>query len=292
MKTIIAALMLDGDDAIVTRAARLARQHGARLVLLHVLEDIEPESRVPLPTSAEAMTRVRSEAAMTRMRALLAEAGLTGEAVVESGKPHLAIEALARLLQADLVVIGPGKPRGLRERVFGSTADRVVRAAPCPVLVVRAQAEDDYRVTLAAIDFSDPSLAAARALARLAPAARADLVHAVDTPADFQQALLVAGTPRDEVDRYRRARLLAARRQLRDFVAEAEGLPPGARNRVIEGAPGEVLIRLARRGEIEVIALGAQGAGRALSRLVLGSVARKVLTSVPCDVLVVPSQLG
>src|SRR5690606_40999288 len=62
-----------------------------------------------------------------------------------------------------------GKPQNLRERLFGSTADRIVCSGPCPILVVKRETNKHYSSVVAAIDFSPMSFAAAQAAARLAP---------------------------------------------------------------------------------------------------------------------------
>ena len=56
---------------------------------------------------------------------------------VRHGKPFLEIIRAARELEADVLVIGSHGQSGLSETLFGSTAEKVVRKAPCAVLVVR-----------------------------------------------------------------------------------------------------------------------------------------------------------
>lgn len=288
MKTVLAALMLDGDDDVAARAIRLARLHQARLVLLHVVEMPDISTLPPPPADPALVADILISDAQARMRAMLDAAGLAGEAVVTPGAPHSQIADLAGRHAADLLVIGPGRPGNLRERMFGSTADHLVRASPCPLLVVRRPAGADYRRVVVGLDFSDLSLQAAMMVSRLARGARIDLVHAVSIPPGFERAMLRAGTDPDEVRDYRRARLQVARRQLLAALPPGEGLGRAARSRVVEGRPGDVLTRLSRRHEVELIGLGARGTGGSLSRVLLGRVARKVLSGARCDVLIVP----
>jgi hypothetical protein len=56
---------------------------------------------------------------------------------VRIGSPANAIVELASDIDADLVVVGTGQRTGMSRIVFGSVAEKVVRTAPCPVLVVR-----------------------------------------------------------------------------------------------------------------------------------------------------------
>src|SRR5690606_18968442 len=105
------------------------------------------------------------------------------------------------------------------ERLFGSTADRIVCSGPCPILVVKRETNKHYSSVVAAIDFSPMSFAAAQAAARLAPQAVLELVHALEIPLTFEQAMLKTGTPQLEIDRYRRAKVRAAREDLNSIRA-------------------------------------------------------------------------
>jgi universal stress protein A len=60
--------------------------------------------------------------------------------LLETGDPRSVIEAAAKKLNADLIVMGTHGRRGLRRMLIGSVAESVVRNAPCPVLLVRAEA--------------------------------------------------------------------------------------------------------------------------------------------------------
>ena len=66
-----------------------------------------------------------------------AELGSHAATHVRHGKPFLEIIRAARELEADVLVIGSHGQSGLSETLFGSTAEKVVRKAPCAVLVVR-----------------------------------------------------------------------------------------------------------------------------------------------------------
>lgn len=121
-------------------AAALARAFGARLHLLHVVEEMgywegfdlrhfpTPEVYEELRESARiALEDLREEAA-----------GPEGaETLVREGKPSLEILRAAAEIPADVIVVGSHGQSGLAETLFGSTAEKVVRKAPCAVLVVR-----------------------------------------------------------------------------------------------------------------------------------------------------------
>lgn len=283
IKTIIAAIALEnGEQQVARRAIRLAADHGAKLVLAHAIERLpESDLDLPSPTNEEAIANVLEAEAIASLKQMAESAAVQAEIEVECGKADQFIERLIRDHAADLLVIGPGKPQNLREKIFGSTADRVVRAGLCPILVVKRATDDPYRRVIAAIDFSPMSFAAAQTAAQIAPSAKLELIHAFEIPLTFEQAMLKVGTSQAELDRYREAKAKTAYVELRSIRAD---LAVAGKVRVVRGDPATALVRVARSGRTDLIALGIQGKN-AVSQLILGSVARRVLAASSCDVL-------
>ncbi|BDG02207.1 universal stress protein [Anaeromyxobacter oryzae] len=126
-------------DALET-AADLARKVGARLTLVHV-HDVPraPGARVQVQPE-----QVQQEADEVRRKldAWRAEAerrtGAPVRAIVESGAPAEVIVHVARSGRFDLLVTGTNARHGLGRLLLGSVAERIVRDAPCPVLVARS----------------------------------------------------------------------------------------------------------------------------------------------------------
>lgn len=288
IKTIVAAFALESeDDPVAGRAIQLAKQHDARLIAVHAIEGPAPDGHdISNPIDWGAIMGILESEAGDRLRQLFEAAPISADVIVETGRPHDVIDRLVRRHGADLVVIGPGKARNVRQKVFGSTADRVVRSSSCPVLVVKVRSTHAYRQVVAAVDFSPMSKAAVKSAASIAPAATMELVHVVEILLIFEQAMAKAGASQAEIERYREAKALAAREELLTVFSDDGGMPDGARIRVMYGLASDVLLRLVKRDGADLLALGTQGRN-AVSRLVLGSVARKVLNAASCDVLVV-----
>lgn len=129
-------------DALET-AADLARSFGARLTLVHV-HDVPraPGARIEvLPEQVQA----EADEVRRKLDAWRAEAerrtGTPVRAVVESGPPAEQIVHVARSGHFDLLVTGTNARHGLGRLLLGSVAERVVRDAPCPVLVARPPPE-------------------------------------------------------------------------------------------------------------------------------------------------------
>lgn len=283
IKTIVAAIALEnGDEPVARRAIQLAAEHGSRLILVHAIENLPAsDPDLPSPAKEEAIAKVLAAEAVASLQHLAAGAAVQTEIAVECGKADQLIDRLILDHAADLLVIGPGKPQNLRERVFGSTADRVVRSGLCPIVVVKRASDKPYRHVIAAVDFSPMAFAAAQTAARIAPLATLELIHALEIPLTFEQAMLKVGTSQTEIDRYRKAKAKAAYAELRSLRASLS-MPGNVR--VVRGEPATALVRLARSGKTDLVALGVQGRS-AVSKTVLGSVARRVLGASSCDVL-------
>jgi nucleotide-binding universal stress UspA family protein len=124
-------------------AKNLARSFGAKLVLLHVIQQsIVARVAEHLKVQPEGLLPEFREEAQRQLDAFLEEHGRGGLEVtgmVTAGIPFQEIAVIARDLAADLIVMGGYGRSGrgpIEEVFFGSTAEKVVRLLPCPVLCV------------------------------------------------------------------------------------------------------------------------------------------------------------
>jgi nucleotide-binding universal stress UspA family protein len=116
-------------------AIKLAHQLQARLTLLHVVY-LPPMVEVDLSTQLleiDTAARRSIETCCQRVQ----QAGLAGQTVVVQGVPWQEIVQHAKDLQADLIIMGTHGRTGLQHMLLGSIAEKVVRLAPCSVLVTR-----------------------------------------------------------------------------------------------------------------------------------------------------------
>jgi nucleotide-binding universal stress UspA family protein len=127
-------------DQALDYAICLARTLNARLTLLHVVQPVPMtgiDMGVALPETylqeLEEEVQRSMEAALARVTA----AGLPGERVVLYGVPFQEIIDTAKARHVDLIVMGTHGRTGFMHFLLGSVTERVVRLAPCSVLVVR-----------------------------------------------------------------------------------------------------------------------------------------------------------
>ena len=124
-------------------AKRLARQFGAKIVVLHVIQQrIVARLAEHLKVEPDTLLPACREEAQQNLDAFLKEGccdRLEVTSMVTAGIPFQEIAVVARDLAADLIVMGGYGRSGrgpIEEVFFGSTAEKVVRLLPCPVLCV------------------------------------------------------------------------------------------------------------------------------------------------------------
>jgi nucleotide-binding universal stress UspA family protein len=125
-------------------AMELAQKLQARLTLLHIIDTtplgmVEGASMLPPSYWQELETGI--EQSMEESLKRLDDEGLQGETVIVHGVPFQAILDTAKDKDADLIVMGTHGRTGLIHALMGSVAEKVVRLAPCPVLVTRGSTE-------------------------------------------------------------------------------------------------------------------------------------------------------
>jgi nucleotide-binding universal stress UspA family protein len=267
-----------GAERAARRVALLPLAPGASVSVVHVLGEAAP------PGLADAVRERATEALRAVAATLRRSAEAHGASAIQlecallSGSPPVEIVRHARAAAAGLIVLGRHGPRPFREALVGSTAERVVRKADAPVLLVAGEATDPYRRALVAVDLADGSRRAAELAVALLPPDGAELalVHAYHLAFEGWLAETDAAA-------YRRAHAEEAERRLEAFAARLEAA--GIRCAVEEGDPRAVILREAARTRAELIVLGTH-ARSGVAHALLGSVAEGVMRAAPGDVAV------
>ena len=292
---VVATDLTDASRPALERGRAHAEAIGAPLLVCHVVVDVfRHHPLVPNPAENELTieSTVLSHAGAVVTSQVTSVLGTTAadvKVVVESGVPEEEIVRIAEENDASLIVVG-AQPREGARLVLGHVAERVVRYAHGSVLVARDGAKPMRRI-LVATDFSEgslPALGVAGDVAR-GTGAEVTLVHVVKPTSTFlSSALMPLGdtwTPpskaaMDQLDALGRATLASLASQY--GFANAEQLA---------GDPGDVIVDRAAELEADMIVMGSRGR-RGLARLVLGSVAEKVIRQSRTSVLVARSTAG
>jgi nucleotide-binding universal stress UspA family protein len=220
---------------------------------------------------------------------------------VVSGRPFEEICKLAREIEADLIVLPTRGHSGLKHIVLGSTAERVVRYAPCPVLVPRGKkykgailngasaGKFSLRKILVPVDFSECSLAGVNYAARLAKrfGAKVCLFHAIYPHHDLIMADRMSGrilSVIEQVQIIARAQMseLKQLKSLRGLACETE---------IQVGYPVDQICAHTGWPEIDLVVTATHGR-TGFKHALLGSVAEHVVRYAECPVIIVPSRGG
>ena len=118
-------------------ACDLAKQHGAALHMISV------EELPNIPASIDEVIETKTEEnhkfhdVLAQARTIAKKKAVKFDAEVVAGHAVAAVVAYVKAKKADLLVVGFVGHSALYERIIGSTADRLLRLSPCPVLVVK-----------------------------------------------------------------------------------------------------------------------------------------------------------
>jgi nucleotide-binding universal stress UspA family protein len=142
-KTILCPIEFsDPSTRALEYALTLAEETGARVILLHVVEQMvdAPQAGELSPFSLEQYRQQLEEDAQVRLRSAVpdeARVWCTPEERVLSGKAYRVILDIAQQERVEVVVMGVHGKGALNRRLFGSTTHHVIREARCPVLTLR-----------------------------------------------------------------------------------------------------------------------------------------------------------
>ena len=147
IRTILATTDFSAESlAGVRYAVALAEKLGATVALLHAVEPASRlsgmESVVLAREDSDVVALARAQLATLAKREGTGDLAVTFSVSVRTGNPFHAITTAAREQTAELMVIATHGHTGAERVLLGSTAERVLRHAPCPMLVVREREKE------------------------------------------------------------------------------------------------------------------------------------------------------
>ena len=280
----------------LSHAVALATHVDAAIHLVHIYPPDEASS-VPgaghlLFESADTIERLTEE--LTGIHRKFVPTFRPENCHVRRGRPHQGIIRVARDIGADLIVLATHGYSGLKHLLLGSTAERVVRNAPCPVLVVRKRKQKAkpnrqvfaIRTILVPTDFSQCSLVGIEYAAFLARkfGAILRLFHAMYPYTNYvfvdRAGVRLSGLA-EAVEETARQEMHALKQMdfLRGLIVEADLLPGPAVDEICAAAGSP---------DVDLIVTSTHGR-TGLKHALIGSVAEQVVRYAERPVLVVPS---
>jgi nucleotide-binding universal stress UspA family protein len=217
------------------------------------------------------------EDALKEAEKLAKEAGVMIKTVCEDGEIFERISDLASAENCDLIVMGRRGLRRLERALVGSVTARVIGYSQLDVLVVPDDTQVGFKRVLVATDGSKQCRTAVERAIDFAQSYGGEIlvVSIVDVPAEFY-----AEAPQVVDDMIHKAKgyVEEVKKQAEASGIKAEGF-------VKEGEAYQAIVDLAKERDVNIIVMGSHGR-TGLKRLLMGSVAEKVIGYAPCPVLV------
>jgi nucleotide-binding universal stress UspA family protein len=279
----LAGVALDGSDGrVLAAASSICAATGAQLTIVHASEPVE--SALLLAMADEQPVDGQAKLASKVERCLPHRVQHSLE--VLPGPAHRVIGEVAARTSPDLILIGASAHEST---LLGSTAERVVRKATVPVLVVHGQLAAPARRVIAPVDLSQ--LSASGFHSGLAMASRLAGGAQLQVVSLFAIGYLDAMSTEMRERRWTEDEMTARARQRLDELVQRH-LPEVelvCESRVVLGPARESILGAAKADDPELIVMSTHGYG-GFERLVLGSVAATVVREAPCSVLLVPPE--
>lgn len=284
---VVGVAMVDELDPVLPSAVRLAESVGARLHIVHVLAlpDLALVSGAPglqSLTSDSAYVTDRAHAIEAELRAQCVRFSTAPEALqfhTLAGSAHRELAAFAGRVGADLLVIGAARHGRMWRDLLGTTAERVLRDSPVPVLVLHQPFFRPVQRVLLTTDLTELSGGIhERAL---------DLVEGLFGGVTLScRSLLALGYHHAPANPESLEQLAA--HELEQFLAERRRRPYPVEARVRGGEPAREINVEAEGWSADLIVLGTHGR-HGIARYVFGSVAAAALRDSTRNVLVIPA---
>ena len=295
-KNILVPLDFDeGGEGLAAAAAQLASRFNAKLHLLHA---IDLTLGVDVPPGCMRTMIEESEEQLERLGERFARYGFVVATRMEN--PALFIQDYLRSTPIDLVLMTTHGRKGLARMVVGSTTERVIRHAACPVLTLpysacvlpdsprtawldRPRVDGESTGILVPADWSGSAREAVERAAELAHeyGGRLHLLHVVEEAALKPPGPYADDRSRMVLQTVRRLEQLSATAREQEMGNVVTGL--ACAHAVRFGAPATEIARYARENGVQLIVM-ATGRKTALERLWPGSVTAGVLRRAPCAV--------
>ena len=280
----------EGAARAFAQATHLAEWHDADLHILNVTgrhrHDYEDaKARFPLSTDALGEWLAPAEAGPDADSWPDLEALSHTQVQVEGAVPAERICDYAETEDIDLIVMGTHGRRGVDRMLFGSVTEEVVREAHCPTFTVRTEGDaapsQAVRRVLAPVDFSDASEAAVRHAREVALTygAEIDLLHVVEEPFypsayGYDPSTFPTAEVLDNVEA-----------QLGDMARDMVGYEH-AMVEARTGDPAREILAYTEEKAVDLIVIATHGR-TGLDRVLMGSVAERVLRRAPTPVFIV-----
>jgi nucleotide-binding universal stress UspA family protein len=270
-------------EGAIREAIRLAKKCSSKLSVITVIET-NPEYATIAPQLLEKSEKTAREH-LEHVKAQAKKEGVDcSTSILEGQDSYNYISEEAAKNKISMIIMGRRGRTGLKRLMMGSTTARVIGHAPCNVLVVPRAAAVEFKSIVVATDGSPYSTAAASEAIGIAKKNGGKLTVISVVPAEL-------ATPTD-VDFAATQRELLAEKEMQVAENNAKAVKEAAQKEgvavqafVMTGKPADAIIETAKENNADIIIVGSHGR-TGVERLLMGSVAERVIVLASCAVLV------
>jgi len=287
---LIGSSLTPESDEFLRSALAVARALGARVRIVHAIP-LEPIAYgfegVYAPDILDKLEELQANDLATQIRQTKVLDHELISADVITGSPHRVLASTAGETDADLIIVGASDAPGPAGRLLGSTTDRVIRSARCPVLILRNGMPLPPPRVLAPVDLSPSSALAVETGIRFLSQISADNGTAIETLfvlSPLNRQLPSQFSPQ-QIDR------MAKEELLRFTFEHAESWKGTIETKFRIGDARHQLFKELEDQPVDLIVVGSHGHGK-VHRALIGSVAGQIARRATCSVLFVPQRVN
>ena len=271
-------------EGAIREAIQLAKKCSSKLSAISVIET-NPE----YATIAPQLLEKAEKAAREHLESVKAQAKKEGvditTSILEGEDSYNYISEEAAKNKISMIIMGRRGKTGLKRLVMGSTTARVIGHAPCNVLVVPRAAQVEFKNILVATDGSRHAAAAASEAVGIAKKNNGKLIVLAVVPSESMQPMdIVHSEMSRDVIAAKELSLAENSAKAVKAAAQKEGVAVEAF--IMGGRPADAIVQTAKEKNVDVIMLGSHGK-TGVDKLLMGSVAERVIVLASCAVLVV-----
>lgn len=261
-----------------------------KLYVLHTIEKFPHDYRHLLSSAAHAdMKQKLEEEAMGKIKTMIPGELLENEdivPIVRFGKPFLEIIQVAKEENVDLLVIGTHGRAGVDRVILGSVAERIVRKARCPVMVVRGRKYVGFKRIIVPIDLSDCSRIALEYAAATARAHKSKLTILHVYEESFIEPYINAANSEEEANEIIKEIERVNETKYDEFLKTVDLSGVEYEKLLKKGIPETDIVEIAMEQQANLIVMGTHGRS-GIKHILIGSTAEEVVRTVHCDIIIV-----
>ncbi len=261
-----------------------------KLYVLHTIEKLPHDYRHLLSSTTHSnMKQKLEEEAMEKIKAMLPGELLENEdiiPIVRFGKPFLEIIKVAKEKKVDLLAIGTHGRAGVDRVILGSVAERVVRKAHCPVMVIRGRKYVGFKRIIVPIDLSDCSRIALEYAAATARAHKSKLTILHVFEESFVKPYVNAANSEEEANEIIKEIERVNESKYDEFLKTVDLRGVEYEKLLKKGIPESDIVETAMEQQANLIVMGTHGRS-GIKHILIGSTAEEVVRNVHCDIIIV-----